>query len=117
MIGTYELAQSPAWPAMRVIEGVVSMPARAVNLWGCPILPLFLPGTPFKDMFKIPPTEDIKHAIGTVMEKGTVPETGRTGTSLLMKWKKLQNTPDSISAKPGPVSWPKVAAPQAATGE
>ena len=46
MLSTYKLAQSLAWPGMRVIELVV-LP-RPPAKWGCPILPLIMPGTPFE---------------------------------------------------------------------
>ena len=107
MLATYELAQSPAWPGMRVMDGELAVWRRPATKWGCPILPFIMPGAPFEQLPRLPASDEIRHVIATIMERGVVPETGRTGAALLTKWRKLANNPADLSERAGPVTWPK----------
>ena len=117
MLSTYDLAQSPAWPGMRVMDGEIAMWPRPTTKWGCPILPFFMPGTPFEQLPRLPASEEIRHAVATIMERGVLPETGRTGAALLTKWRKLANNPADLAVKAGPVTWPKTGTPAQVQGK
>ena len=106
MLATHDLAQSPAWPGMVVTVGEMALLPRPVNMWGCPVLPLFLTVTPFENKRTIPEPGELRSAIANIMERGVVPETARTGAALLAKWKKISNNPETMVIKAGPAIWP-----------
>ena len=69
---------------MRVMDGELAVWRRPATKWGCPILPFIMPGAPFEQLARLPASDEIRHVIATIMERGAVPETGRTGAALLI---------------------------------
>ena len=106
MLASYELAQSPAWPAMRITEGEMPLLLKPTAPWGCPALPLVLPGTPFEQLPVVPAMEELRRCIATIMRKVTIPEIGRTGATLAAKWRRLANNPEEMASKTVGTTWP-----------
>lgn len=106
MIATYELAQSPAWPGMRLCEGEMPLLLRPSVAWGCPIMPLLQTGAPLGSTPTLPDQEEMRKAIATIINRSCVPETGRTGATLVAKWRKIANNRENLVMKAGPVTWP-----------
>ena len=117
MLALYELAQSPAWPAMRMAEGEMAMLPKPTTPWGCPVLPLMMAGTPFAQLPVIPETEEIRRCVAAIMRKATLPETGRTGAALTTKWRRLANNPEELTSKTVAVTWPAASATPAVNGK
>lgn len=106
LLDTYELAQSPAWPGIRVTEGDIPLLPKPSTQWMCPVIPLTLSGTPYADLARMPSAEDLRRAIAAIMGTGGVVETARTGPSLVARWKKAANNQEELALKEGPVTWP-----------
>lgn len=102
-----EHARSPSWPGIKISEGEMPMLPKAQAAWGCPILPLLLPGKPFALLPHTPNGAALRTAIAAIMEKSGVPDTLKDGTAVVAKWAKLSKTAGDYFTKRGPVSWPK----------
>ena len=106
LLANYELAQSPAWPGMRITEGDIPLLPRPTAPWGCPVLPLIVSGTPLDQLPVQPEIDVLKRTISLIMRKAAMPETGRTGAALLTKWRRLANNPEELTSKSGTTTWP-----------
>jgi hypothetical protein len=47
LLDSYELAQSPAWPGLKIQEGELPMLPKLTIKWRCPANPVIMPGMPF----------------------------------------------------------------------
>ncbi len=117
LLEKYELAQSAAWPGIRVAEGQLPMLPRARTPWGCPVIPLLRTGTPLEDGGRLPEGELLRAAISNIMEQQATAETGRTGSSVSAKWERLANNPEELTMKQGETPWPKTPLPTPAQGK
>jgi hypothetical protein len=106
LIDNFELAQSPAWPGIKVTEGEFPMLPKPLVKWRCPVNPLIMPGMPFAETQRMPAPDDVRAAVAAVMSRNFLPETGRSGSAILARWKKISDRAKELVAKPGPVSWP-----------
>ena len=106
LLDKYELAQSAAWPGLRIAEGHLPLIPRPTKPWGCPVLPLVLPGIPLELSSEWPPPEALRRAIGSLMNKSVEVETARTSKALLEKWRKIVAQPGELAIKTGAISWP-----------
>jgi hypothetical protein len=107
LLETYEMAQSAAWPGVRIGEGEMPMIPRPVVKWRCPINPLLMPGAPFSTTQRMPPSNDIRAAVGAIMSRTCLPEVCRTGSAALARWKRIAERTEELAVKPGPIAWPK----------
>jgi hypothetical protein len=117
LLDNYELAQSPAWPGVKVTEGEFPMLPKPLVRRRCPVNPLIMPGMSFADTLRMPAPDDVRAAIAAIMSRNFLPETGRTGAAVLAKWRKIGDQPDELVAKPGPVSWPSAGQMQQEQGK
>jgi len=110
------LVRRGEWPGIKLSEGEIQLgPIVPVN-WGCPILPLLVPGTKFALLGTAPSSDKLRRAVAGVMRKAVVPETSRTGASLQTKWDHLVRHPEASGAKAPEVTWPEPEAPAQETG-
>jgi hypothetical protein len=116
LVDTYELAQTASWPGIRIMEGYLPLLPRPTTAWRCPVVPLMLCGTGFADGGGFPRPEPLRRAIGEIMKKSVVPETGRTGAALQTKWTRLAANPGELVVKTGSVTWPTTPEPEHETG-
>lgn len=115
LLDTFELAQSAAWPGMRLTEGLLQLLPIPEKLWKCPVIPLLLPGQA-GPMTSFPTAAALRHAVATMMGKTVVPETARSGPAVLNKWKRLVSNPEELRSETGAVTWPKPSQPPSAQG-
>jgi hypothetical protein len=106
LVDSYPLSTKGAWPGMRVVTGEVQFQPRLAGSWGSPVWPLILPGTALDQWPTMPPVAELKRAVSAIMRTGTVPVTGRTGPSVVTRWRRVTTNPSELAADPGPVSWP-----------
>ncbi len=107
LLERYEMAQSPAWPGLRIMDGHLPLLPRPTDNWGCPIVPLVVPGGNRKAEGQLPDADELKRAIAHVMARTVVAETGRTGNAVLNKWEKMAGSPDELTVKRGDLAWPR----------
>lgn len=117
LLERYELAQSAAWPGIRIAEGQLPLLPRPTTPWGCPVLPLLRTGTPLAEGGTLPSGEVLRAAIGAIMGQQATAETGRTGSAVLAKWEKLANNPEEMVLREGETTWPKTSMPAPNTGK
>ena len=108
LLEVFSSASNPAWPGMRLAEGEFPMWPRPLTAWKCPVMPLILPGTVFRERENVPTDGALRAAISAIMEKSAVAETGRTGAAVAAKWRKLENNPAELILNRGAVRWPTV---------
>ncbi len=114
LLEKYELAQSAAWPGLRIAEGHLPLMPRAQQAWGCPVLPLLGIGA---DSGNLPKSDILRAAIASIMGRGVTPETGRSGQAVTTKWERLANNPEEAIERPGDVLWPQPAPATQSTGK
>jgi len=113
LLDRYELAQSAAWPGLRIAEGHMPLLPRPTKPWGCPVLPLILPGSALEQGNGGPTPETLRRAISGLMNKTVEVEAARTSKALLEKWRKILSQPGELTAKTGSITWPVPPAPAA----
>ena len=104
LLEKYELAQSPAWPGIRLAEGHIPLLPRPQAEWGCPVLPLLRLSDDSEDGID---SGMLRNAVAHIMRRATIPETGRSGPSVMAKWEKLSNNPEEMREQTGDVTWPE----------
>ncbi len=95
----------PNWPGIKITEGEMPVLPRPARAWGCPIVPLLLPGTPLSQEPTIPSAVALKSAIAGVMNSAVAPEVCKNVGSLNNKWAKLERK-QTLPPKELAVSWP-----------
>jgi hypothetical protein len=63
LLENHEMAQSAAWPGVRVAEGEFQMLPWPVTKWRCPMNPLIIPGAPFSSTRNMPAADEMRAAI------------------------------------------------------
>lgn len=116
MIQQYQHASNPSWPGIRIGEGEMPLLPRTVSSWGCPILPLLHPGKTFAALPQTPSGADFRVAISAIINKSGTPDCNKNGAAVKAKWEKAARPNSEFQAKPAPISWPKEAARQPASG-
>jgi len=114
-----ELTARAEWPGLKLADGTVPLLPVAAQRWGCPILPLLLPGQPFAAVARAPSSAALRAAISAVMRTAGAPEVSRSGASATAKWDKTTKNPASLTRKPTTLLWPAAqpaASQQTATG-
>jgi len=107
LLEKYELAQNPAWPGLKVLEGHFPMAPKPRTAWGCPISPwLRMEVSAAEEGAEIPDSDILREAVGKIMDQQATAESCRSGPSLLAKWDRLRCNPDDLSMKPPEVTWP-----------
>ena len=113
----YDLAQCAAWPGLRLAEGYIPMLPRPAKNWGCPTIPLLLPGTPFAVTNTAPSPGELRRAIAAMMAKTVMPETARSGAALTTRWRMLVSNPGELHVRAGELTWPKAGPPAPERGK
>jgi len=112
-----DLTTRAEWPGLKLADGVLPLLPMAARRWGCPILPLLLPGQPFAAVARAPSSAALRDAIGAIMRTAGAPEVSRSGASTTAKWDKIVRNPATLVRKPTTLLWPATqpAASQQAT--
>jgi hypothetical protein len=112
LLENYEMAQSAAWPGVRVAEGEFQLLPKPAAKWRCPVSPLIMPGTSFIVTHRMPAPDEVRAAIAAIMSRTCLPEIGRTGAAVVARWKRVAERAEELVVKPGTVTWPKTAQQQ-----
>jgi hypothetical protein len=107
LLKKFEMAQSAAWPGFPVLEGEFPLLVRATTPWGCPIMPLLLTGTNLEQQPHLPTSNEMRAAIGAIMNNAVTAEVSKSAKNLTARWRKIAAGPDELVAKKGPMEWPK----------
>ena len=102
----FDLAQCAAWPGLRLTDGYIPLIPKPEKCWGCPTIPLILPGTPFAVTNSAPSPGELRRAIASMMAKTVVPETARSGAALTTRWRMLASNPAELRVRTGELTWP-----------
>jgi len=108
LLQTWEGAQSPAWPGLRLGEGELHLWPPPTTPWGCPAVPMLATGRAATGSPVTPPTADIRAAIAAIMGKAVVPDIVKSGAVALKKWKRLASNPEELVAKNPSTTWAAV---------
>ena len=100
-----QVTSYPNWPGIKIAEGEMQFLPRPSKTWGCPIVPLLLPGTPLSQEPTIPAAAALKTAIAGVMNSAVAPDSCKNVGSLQNKWAKLERQ-QTLPAKEPAVTWP-----------
>ena len=112
-----ELAQSASWPGLLLTEGDLSLFPLPSTAWQCPVLPLLYTGTGWEpDNIILPPSNELRRAIASIMVRSTPPEVYKTRAGIIRNWEKYSNTPEEFNPKRSPVTWPAPEPAQPTTG-
>ena len=90
----HALSLSPKWPGLHLFDGQLPLfPSSQIKKvkWGCPILPLIIPGSDLASHPDFPPPSDFRAKIASIMRTAISPEFKRHGTALLSRWDDLDN--------------------------
>jgi len=102
-----ELAKSPSWPGLKVIEGEMPLFPTPSVPWKCPTLPLLQTGTPWAGSISMPTVEELREKVAWIMATSEPGEACKTRKTLLSRWEKFANHPDEFCPKRSPLTWPK----------
>ena len=105
----WPLADSLAWPGVKLTEGQVPvLPAAGKKAplwegkdWGAPIAPIVIPGVPWEAAPGPPEQKELAAACAQLLNGGGMPDTCANSTTMLKKWDK-----GAVSSKPAEKSWP-----------
>jgi hypothetical protein len=117
LLDNHEMAQSAAWPGVKVLETEFPLLPRPTVKWRCPVNPLLMPGTPFTATRQLPAPDDIRAAIAAIMGRDCLPETCRTGAAAVARWRKIGDRAEELVARHGPIAWPKTGQMQQEQGK
>ena len=102
-----ELAQSASWPGLLLTEGDLTLFPVPTHAWQCPILPLIYTGSSWdQDNIVLPPANELRRAIASIMIRSTPPEVYKTRAGVLRNWEKYCNSPEEFTPKRSPITWP-----------
>jgi hypothetical protein len=102
-----ELAQSPSWPGLKLVDGELTLLPLATSKWGCPVIPLLLTGSPWEDECSHPPFKDMRTKIDWILTTSEPPDVCKTRKALLSKWQRYAQNPDEFVTRRSPLTWPK----------
>jgi hypothetical protein len=112
-----DAVRGPAWPGVKILEGNADLFPRAPqNGWGCPIYPLLATGVRFLNAPNLPSGQELRYAIGRIMESARLPVPCATQATMKKKWSKLEEDPDSYEERIPSVVWPQQLEPATRTG-
>ena len=106
LLDQYDLAQSAAWPGLRVTDGYLPLLPRPGKNWGCPVIPFIKPGGPLEEVTTVPSPEGLRRAIACMMAKTIIAETARSGAALTTRWRLLASNPGELQVRQGELTWP-----------
>jgi len=96
----------PEWPGVKLGEGEMRLLPLPAAPWGCPVIPILVPGQPFEELPRAPSSPVLRSAIGAIMRRCGQPERNRTGGKTMEMWDKLAKNPGTLTAKKPAVTWP-----------
>ena len=111
-----ELAQSPCWPGLLLVDGDMQLAPLPHRPWQCPVLPLLKTGTPWDDTYTAPTSSEMRRAISHIMARSTPPELYKTRAGIMRNWEKYANNPDEFVQKRSPLTWPEPDRAEPSTG-
>jgi len=117
LLSKSQLVKKGEWPGIKLGEGEMPIGPAAKAAWGCPIMPLLMPGTRFAQLGSAPSMDKLRRAIGGVLGRAVVPETSKTGASLATRWARLGRHPEESGAKKPTVTWPEPRGPEPEQGK
>jgi hypothetical protein len=112
-----DAVRGPAWPGIKILEGNAELFPRApMGGWGCPIYPVLCTGAKFRQVPNLPPGEEIRYAISKIFSTARLPVPCANYGTMMRKWLKIQQDPDSYEERMPTVTWPQTAEPANRTG-
>ena len=93
----HPLAEDPNFPGLSLFSGEFpiglpqSQPPRPPAPWGCPILPVVVPGNSFSDCPTVPTGIEFRSKIALILRSVTKPEIKNGAATLTKRWLELQN--------------------------
>jgi len=106
ILGMSASAKKPEWPGVKLGEGEMRLLPLPTAAWGCPVVPILVPGQPFEELPRAPSSPALRSAIGAIMRYCGQPESSRTGGKTMEKWDKLAKNTGTLTAKRPAVTWP-----------
>ena len=107
------LAENVRFPGLSVFSGEfpIGPPQTAVprtpTPYGCPILPVVIPGSPLTDFPNTPSGIEIRRKIAEVLRAAVKPEIKNGPAMLLKRWTEIQNAgPSKLLNKQLDIMWP-----------
>jgi len=118
MLERSDLAADVSWPGVKVLEGQAELAPQALpEGWGCPLLPVVVPGAdPAAAPISVSGAE-LRFAIAKVMATARLPTPCASASSMAKKWNKLQQDPNSAEERMPSIVWPTPARPAAQEGK
>jgi len=112
------LAEKACWPGVKILEGQAElMPALPQGEWGCPILPIIIPGTDPDSAAITVSGQELRFAVAKMMATARLPVPCASAASMAKKWAKLLQDPSTAEDRIPSITWPPAVRPQAAEGK
>ena len=115
----HALSPNPKWPGLLLCDGQLPLfpPSARKVKWGAPFLPLVVPGAPFQENSAIPPSQEFRAKLASIMRGSSLPETKRNGEALLTRWASLdRDGAGALDTSLPPVLWPAPQLPPTSSG-
>lgn len=113
-----DATRSPSWPGIRVLETESQFfPTVANGTWGCPLLPIVIPGANLIDCQNVPSGRELRHAIGGVLRHVARPEAHIKPQTLKAHWDNIIKEPTSLKSRTPEYTWPKTARAEPTPGK
>jgi len=107
-----EMTDDVGWPGIKVLEGQAELaPSPPAEGWGCPLLPVIVPGTDPEAAPIRTSGDELRFAVGKVMATARLPTPCATAGSMAKKWEKIQQDPLSCGERMPSVVWPATRQP------
>jgi len=108
MRDTSDLAVDVGWPGVKLLEGTADFtPLPAQEGWGCPFLPILMPGADLDTAPNVPSGAELRFAMAKVMATARLATPCTSAASMSKKWQKLVQDPNSLEDRLPSISWPE----------
>jgi hypothetical protein len=101
-----DLARSPGWPGILLMEGEMALNPYPGAKWRCPVYPMVLTSIPWAEDETRPPSQELLDKIGWIMVTSEPADPIKTHKALMAKWQRFANQPDDFAPRRSPVTWP-----------
>jgi len=101
------------WPGLKLVDGELPVLPAPTAPWGCPIIPIFIPGQPLEQRPRVPSSAALRAAIAAIMRRCGLPDCSRTGAKVKEKWDKIKRSQAAPPQKQPPTPWPEASTPTA----
>jgi len=107
-----EMTEDVGWPGIKILEGQATLaPQPPAEGWGCPVLPVIVPGADIEAAPNTPSGDELRFAISRVMATARLPTPCTSAGSMAKKWDKIQQDPLSCGERMPSIVWPAARQP------